>query len=105
MRADVVCGVGCSFTQTNFAAPIPPGKRLVHITNDEDAMNKDYRCEVPVLGDARLVLQQLLAALQTQAGGPRAVDSALQEEIRATKAAWLAQWMPKPQQRPSIPTG
>jgi acetolactate synthase-1/2/3 large subunit len=95
MRADVVCGVGCSFTQTNFAAPIPPGKRLVHLTNDEDAINKDHRCEVPVLGDARLVLRQLLAALQAQAGGPRAVDTALQEDIRATKAAWLAQWMPR----------
>jgi hypothetical protein len=34
----------------------------------------------------------LLARL---AGGPRAVDTALQENIRTTKAAWLAQWMPK----------
>ena len=37
MRADLVCGVGCSFTKTNFAVPIPPGKRLVHLTNDDDA--------------------------------------------------------------------
>ena len=95
MRADLVCGVGCSFTQTNFAVPIPPGKRLVHLTNDEDAINKDYRCDVPVLGDAKLVLRQLLAALQAQAGGPRAVDTALHTEIHATKAAWLAQWMPR----------
>jgi acetolactate synthase-1/2/3 large subunit len=94
-RADLVCGVGCSFTKTNFAVPIPPGKRLVHLTNDEDAINKDYQCEVPVLGDAKLVLRQLLAALHAQAGAPRAVDTALQEEIRATKAAWLGEWMPK----------
>ena len=26
MRADLVFGVGCSFTNTNFAVPIPPGK-------------------------------------------------------------------------------
>ena len=95
MRADLVCGVGCSFTKTNFAVPIPPGKRLVHLTNDEDAINKDYRCDVPVLGDAKLVLHQLLAALHAHAGAPRAVDPSLHEEIRATKAAWLAQWMPK----------
>src|SRR2546428_11268023 len=93
MRADLVCGVGCSFTKTNFAVPIPPGKRLVHLTNDEDAINKDYPCEVPVLGDATLVLRQLLAALHTQAGAPRAVDTALHEEIRATKAAWLGEWV------------
>jgi acetolactate synthase I/II/III large subunit len=48
-----------------------------------------------VLGDAKLVLQQLLAALQAQAGAPRAVDTALQGEIRTTKAAWLGEWMPK----------
>jgi acetolactate synthase-1/2/3 large subunit len=95
MRADLVCGVGCSFTKTSFAVSIPPGKRLVHLTNDEDAINKDYRCDVPVLGDAKLVLQQVLAALHTQAGAPRAVNTALHEEIRATKAAWLAQWIPK----------
>jgi hypothetical protein len=35
-----VCGVGCSVTQTNFAAPIPPGKRPVHLTHGEDAINK-----------------------------------------------------------------
>src|ERR671923_1492880 len=72
MRADLVCGVGCSFTKTNFAVPIPPGKRLVHMTNDDDAINKDYRCDAPVLGDAKLVLRQLLEALKAQAGAPRA---------------------------------
>ncbi len=95
MRADLVCGVGCSFTKTNFAVPIPSVKRLVHITNDEDAINKDYRCDVPVLGDAQLALRQLLEMLRRQAGAARAVDTALHEEIRATKADWLAQWMPK----------
>ena len=95
MRADVVCGVGCSFTKTNFAVPIPAGKRLVHLTNDEDTINKDYRCEVAVLGDAQLALRQLLEALRVQSGGPRPVNMALREDIRSTKAAWLAKWMPK----------
>ncbi len=94
-RADLVCGIGCSFTQTNFAVPIPPGKRVIHLTNDDDAINKDLCCEVPVLGDAKLALRQLLTALHAQAGGPRVVNTVLHEEIRATKAEWLAQWMPK----------
>ena len=78
-----------------FAVPIPPGKTIVHTTNDEDAINKDYQCDFPVLGDAKLVLRQLLEALQAQAGAPRAVDTALQQEIKATKAEWLGQWMRK----------
>jgi acetolactate synthase-1/2/3 large subunit len=94
-RADLVCGIGCSFTQTNFAVPIPSGKRIIHLTNDDDAINKDMRCDVPVLGDAKLALRQLVTALHAQAGGPRAVNTALHNEIRATKAEWLAQWMPR----------
>jgi len=94
-RADLVFGVGCSFTRSNFAVPIAPGKTLVHTTNDEDAINKDYRCDYPVPGDTKLVLQQLLDALKAEIGGPRATDRVLQDEIKSTKAAWLAQWMPK----------
>jgi acetolactate synthase-1/2/3 large subunit len=94
-RADLVFGVGCSFTLSNFAVPIPPGKTIVHATNDEDAINKDYKCDYPLAGDAKLVLQQLLQALQQQAGAPRPTNRALHDDIAATKVAWLAQWQPK----------
>jgi acetolactate synthase-1/2/3 large subunit len=94
-RADLVFGVGCSLTRSNFAVPIPPGKTIVHTTNDEDAINKDYQCDYPVPGDTRLVLRQLLEALKAEAVGPRAPEHALHSEIAATKAEWLAQWRPK----------
>lgn len=93
-RADLVFGVGCSFTQSFFAVPIPPGKTIVHTTNDEDAINKDYRCDYPVLGDTKLVLQQLLEALKTAAGA-RTAYQALHQDIASAKSEWLAQWMPK----------
>jgi acetolactate synthase-1/2/3 large subunit len=94
-RADLVFGVGCSFTRTNFAVPIPPGKTMVHTTNDDDAINKDYKCKYPIVGDTKLVLQQLLDALKRQAGAPRAVNTALHNEIQATKSEWLAEWRSK----------
>ena len=94
-RADLVFGIGCSFTHSFFAVPIPPGKTMIHATNDEDAINKDYKCDYPLLGDAKLVLQQLLSELRAQAGAPRAVDQALQEDIKGVKAEWLGQWMHK----------
>jgi acetolactate synthase-1/2/3 large subunit len=94
-RADLVFGVGCSFTLTNFAVPIPPGKIMVHATNDEDAINKDYRCDFPLLGDAKLVLRQLLEALHIEAGGPRATDTRLHQAISTTRAEWLEQWKHK----------
>ena len=94
-RADLVFGVGCSFTQSFFAVPIPSGKTIVHTTNDEDAINKDYKCDYPIPGDTKLVLRQLLEELTRQAGTSRAVNQTLHNEIAATKAEGLGQWMPK----------
>ncbi len=90
--ADVIFGIGCSFTSTVFAAPIPKGKTIVHVTNNEADLNKDVCADHAVLGDARLVLGQLLAEAKLQ-GRPERGN--LVQEIAAAKEAWLAQWQPK----------
>ena len=95
-QADVVFGIGCSFTKSSFATPIPAGKVLVHATVDDDDINKDYRCAYPVLGDAKLVLGQFLEEFKRQAGPEgRPVNQALHDEIRSIRQKWLEQWMPK----------
>jgi acetolactate synthase-1/2/3 large subunit len=95
-RADLVFGIGCSFAKSGFAVPIPAGKTLVHATNDADDLNKDFPCQYPLVGDAKLVLTQLLEELRQQAGSARrATNQALSDEIRAVKEAWLQQWLPK----------
>jgi thiamine pyrophosphate-dependent acetolactate synthase large subunit-like protein len=90
-RADVVLGIGCSFTATVFGAPIPAGKVVIHATNNEADVNKDVAADVAFLGDARLVLGQLIQEVQRQGGRP--VDSPA-EEIAEVKRAWLAEWQP-----------
>ena len=95
-KADTIFGIGCSFTKSNFATPIPAGKTIVHATVDADDINKDIKCAYPVVGDAKLVLQQFLEELQRQAGpGGRPVNQALHDEIRSVKQKWLEEWMPK----------
>jgi acetolactate synthase-1/2/3 large subunit len=95
-RADLVFGVGCSFAKSGFAVPIPGGKTLIHATNDVDDINKDHPCQYPLVGDAKLVLGQLLDAVRQQAGAAgRSMNTALSEEIRSRKDAWLQQWLPK----------
>ncbi len=91
-HADVVFGIGCSFTTTLFAAPVPPGKVVVQVTNQEADLNKDCAVDHAILGDAQCVLRQLLDEVRRQ-GGSR--DDAVQREIAAVKEAWLAQWRPK----------
>ena len=93
--SDLIFGAGCSFVKTFFAAPIPAGKVMIHATNDEDAIGREYNCDFPVLGDAKLVLRQLLEELKNRAGSARPVNQALQDDIRSVKQNWLAQWMPK----------
>lgn len=90
-RADVICGLGCSFTTTIFGAPIPPGKTVIHLTNHEEDINKDVPADVAILGDAKFALRQLIDEVRRQ-GKPRA-ESPL-DEIAAVKEAWLAEWRP-----------
>src|SRR5207302_1385271 len=69
-EADVVFGIGCSFTRHGMAASIPAGKTLIHATNDERDLNKNYAADHPLLGDARLVLRQFIEAIKAQGGRP-----------------------------------
>ena len=94
-ESDLVFGAGCSFTKTNFAQAIPQGKIMVHMTNDEDAIGREFKTEFAMLGDAKLVLRQLLDELESHAGSARPRNHTLQSDIKSTKEAWLAEWMPK----------
>lgn len=96
-KADVVFAIGASLTRHNIvAAPIPPGKVIIHATNDERDINKHYSADYPILGDAKLVLQQLIEAVKGLLGAKtRNSDGAVAAEIKKGKAEWLGEWMPK----------
>ncbi len=42
-NADLIFGIGCSFTETNFGIKFPKGKKIIHATLDPDHLNKDVR--------------------------------------------------------------
>ena len=94
-NADVVFGVGVSFTKSSFTVPIPSGKTLIHLTNGEGDINKDYRAQYPILGDAKLALRQFMDAVKAQGVAPRPANAELAGEIAASKEAWLAEWRPR----------
>ena len=94
--ADTVFAVGASMTKSNFTAPLPPGKTLIHTTNSDGDINKDYRADYPVMGDARLVLAQLLEEIKRQTGGQaRPANKELTDEIASSRQEWLDQWLPR----------
>ncbi len=94
-RSDVVFGIGCSFTPHRITSPaISREKRIIHATNDARDLYKTYNCEIGILGDAKLVLQQLIAALKDRLGKTVRPATAAQEVARLGQE-WLAQWVPK----------
>ena len=92
-KADLVLAIGTSLTRTPFGPGVPPGKAIIHSTNEADDINKDYRVAQAVIGDAGLVLDALIAETgrQKRGGGGNAL-AALKEEVAAAKTAWLAEW-------------
>jgi acetolactate synthase-1/2/3 large subunit len=92
-KADVVLAIGSSLTKTPFGPGVPPGKTIIHATNDAGDVNKEYRVDHAVVGDAALVLDALAAEVERQkrGGGGNALAS-LKEEVAAVKKAWLAEW-------------
>ncbi|MGX1099451.1 thiamine pyrophosphate-requiring protein [Amorphus sp. MBR-141] len=94
-EADVIFGIGCSFTQTPFGVQMPLARKtVIHGTLDADHVNKEYEATTALIGDAALTLDALIAELDGRGIAARAHD-AVAEEIAAVKEEWLAEWLPK----------
>ena len=94
-QADLVFGIGCSLTRHPMSTTIPPGKTIVHATNNEQDLNKSYRADHPILGDARLVLRQTIDAVKDLGGAQKQADGAVAAELAQVRDRWLAEWRPK----------
>ena len=95
-KADVVFGIGCSFTRTNYGKTIPPGKVMIHSTNDPADVNKDYVADYALIGDAKLVMQALINEIKGQTNGVgKRNDRDVAPEVQAVKEEWYEEWMPQ----------
>ena len=71
-EADVIFGIGCSFTETSFGVAMPKGKTIIHSTLDPNHLNKDVEARIGLVGDAGLVLDALLEEIgKTRQDGSR----------------------------------
>jgi acetolactate synthase I/II/III large subunit len=92
-RADLVVAIGSSLTRTPFGPGVPPGKLIIHATNDPSDINKEYRVDQAVVGDAAMVIDALIAEVSRQKRGSGGNALAvLKEDIAAVKRAWLEEW-------------
>src|SRR6202171_5055667 len=93
-EADVIFGIGCSFTETSFGIAMPKGKTIIHSTLDPAHLNKDVEAGIGLVGDAGLVLDALLGEISKSVNADRDA-SAVAAEIAASHKAWLEKWLPK----------
>ncbi|GIH68089.1 thiamine pyrophosphate-requiring protein [Sphaerimonospora thailandensis] len=92
-QADVIFGIGCSFTKTDFGAKIPTGRTVIHATLDPAHLDNEVAVHTALIGDAALTLDAMQAAVESMIEGPR--DPApVAAEIARIEREWMAEWLP-----------
>ncbi|GIT45088.1 MAG: hypothetical protein Ct9H300mP11_30240 [Chloroflexota bacterium] len=93
VRSDV--RIGTSFTKHGMVMNIPSGKTLIQATNDASDINKDYNIDLPIVGDAKLALRQIIDACKEIVGDGRKNDQSIAKEVQTEREGWLGKWRAK----------
>ena len=92
-ESDVLFAVGASLTVTNYGIDLPPGKFLIHCTNNPGDISKEYTTDIGLVGDAGETLRLLIDEIKGQIGEDgRRGDTSVQESIAQVRAEWDADW-------------
>ncbi len=93
--SDLIFAIGTSLTPGRFSHRIPPGKIMIQSTIDELDINRCYTLDHAIIGDAKHVLNQLIAEVLKQAGsdGLRENDE-LKGEIEEVRKKFMDEYMP-----------
>jgi thiamine pyrophosphate-dependent acetolactate synthase large subunit-like protein len=94
-KSDLIFGIGCSFTETNFGVKMPAWARIIQATLDPGDINKDVPVALGIAGDAKIVLEAMLAEVRKIHGNKPKDSKKVAKEISDTNEPWLAKWMPK----------
>ena len=94
--ADLIFGIGCSFSFTNFGVRMPAGKTIIHATLDPADINKDVVSQQALIGDADLTLRALFDAVSERLGGqPRGRQASVAADIARVNVDWESEWAAK----------
>ncbi len=95
-KSDLILGIGCSFTETNFGVKMPAGhKNIIQATLDPSDINKDIAVSLGIAGDAKLILGGILEEVQKLHGKSPKDPKLVAAEIKEVYEPWFAKWLPK----------
>lgn len=94
-EADVIFGIGCSFTNTFYGLPMPSDKKIIHSTLDPMHLNIDCPAQIGLIGDAALTLDAIIHEISKQTGGKTRNSKEVQERIKLSNDNWKSEWKNK----------
>jgi acetolactate synthase-1/2/3 large subunit len=81
-QADLIVTIGCGFRQHAVRARPTAGVRHIQVDVEPAELNRDHLADVVLLGDAKVVIEQLVSALSPEKNQARL------DEIDALKGRW-----------------
>ena len=95
-KCDLLFAIGTSLSLGHFRHVIPDAedKVIVQCTVDPLDINKSYKIDHAVIGDAKLALRALIDEMASQTGGGVEPNQALIDEIKAVKEKFMAKYRP-----------
>jgi thiamine pyrophosphate-dependent acetolactate synthase large subunit-like protein len=92
---DFVLGVGTSFTRNPFTTPMPDDVLLSQVTDFPEDIGKDYETALGAIGDAKLVLRQMIEEYKRQDGPKRRGDGKkVAHRVAKVREKFTREWEP-----------
>ena len=93
-KTDFFFGIGTSMT-SGFKTEVPKGIPLAQAVISPDDLNKEHRVDFGAIGDARVVLEQMIEEAKRQLGPQGREDTkGFVPEIAQGKLDWMTEWRP-----------
>ena len=90
-ESDVLFGLGTSLSHTGYGQPIPPGKVIIHNSDNITDINKDEAADVALYGDVKATLEIAIDELKA-AIGEEGRKTGVASEIAEVRKQWMAEW-------------
>jgi acetolactate synthase-1/2/3 large subunit len=88
-EAGVVLTVGCGFKKHTIRAPMPSSAKHIQVDADQQELHKESRADLAILGDAKVVLGQMVEAAERLLPKPRfAPRTELIARVQALRDQW-----------------
>ena len=89
--SDVLLALGTSLSHTSYGQPIPPGKVIIHNTDNVEDINKQESVDVALPGDVKATLQMVLDEVKAAVGEDGRQTSAA-ADIAEVRRRWMSEW-------------